>query len=84
VKEIYADFNDITADGTLPLTCAGSVASIAATAGGLADGESVWLTDGELRIQGRVYRRADGSWEGRSDWRFARQSEDAREDPDRG
>lgn len=72
MKEIYADFNDIAADGTLPLTCAGSVASILGLKEPLADGEEVWFTDGELRARGRVYRRKDGSWEGRSDWKFLR------------
>ncbi len=70
MKEIYADFNDVAADGTLPLTCAGSVASIAKLKEAPMDGEEVWFTDGELRIKGRVYRRKDGTWEGRSDWSF--------------
>ncbi len=69
MKEVYADFNDIAADRTLPLSCAGSVASITKL-GGLVDGEEVWFTDGELRARGRVVRRPDGSWEGRSDWKF--------------
>ena len=72
MKEVYADFNDIAADGTLVLTCAGSVASIASLQGSLENGEEVWFTDGELRVKGRVFRRQDGAWEGRSDWNFAR------------
>jgi len=70
MKEIYADFNDIDADGTLPLTCKGSLDSIAQIDGGLVDGEEVWFTDGELRTRGRVFRSKQGIWEGRSDWRF--------------
>lgn len=69
MKEIYADFNDIAADGTLPLTCSGSIESIAKLREPLSDGEEVWLTDGELRAPARVFRR-EGFWEGRSDWRF--------------
>jgi hypothetical protein len=68
MKEIYADFNDIADDGALPLTCAGSVASIEVLDDGLVDGEEVVFTDGELRVAGRVYKRSDGSWEGRADW----------------
>ena len=70
MKKVYADFNDIAADGSLPLTCAGSVSSIATLEGGLDEGEEVWFTDGELRVRGHVFRRSDGSWEGRSDWKF--------------
>jgi hypothetical protein len=70
MKEIYADFNDIAADGTLPLTCAGSVTSIAGLKERLTDGEVVWLSDGDLRVKARLYQRHDGSWEGRSDWQF--------------
>lgn len=69
MKEVYADFNDIGNDGVLPLTCAGSVASIASLGGALTDGECVWLTDGELRARGRVHRTANG-WEARSAWHF--------------
>jgi hypothetical protein len=70
MRKIYADFNDIAADGTLPLTCAGSAESIVKLDTPLADGEEVLLTDGELKASARVFRRADGTWEGRSDWRF--------------
>lgn len=70
MKEIYADFNDFAADGTLSLTCVGSAKSIASLKEGLEDGEEVWFTDGELRVKGRVFQRMDGSWEGRSDWSF--------------
>lgn len=70
MKEVYADFNDITANGTLPLTCNGSVESIANLKEGLKDGEDVWLTDGELRVIGRVFRCKDGSWEAQSEWLF--------------
>jgi hypothetical protein len=72
MKEIYADFNDLTNDRVLFLTCAGSVACIAELEGTLAEGEEVWFSDGELRVRGRVYRTPDGSWEGRSDWQFVR------------
>lgn len=70
MKEIYADFNDFAADGTLPLTCSGSLASIATFENVLLDGEGVWFSDGEMRARGRIFRRPDGTWEGRSDWRF--------------
>ena len=67
-KNLCADFNDIATDGTLPLTCAGSVTSIARLEEELEDGEEVWLTDeGGLRVRGRVFRQ-DGSWEVCSDW----------------
>jgi hypothetical protein len=72
MKEVYADFNDIAADGTLPLTCAGSVASIANLKEPLQEGEVVWLTDGGLRVSACVARRSDGSWEAHSDWKFLR------------
>ena len=68
MKELYADFNDIAADGALPLTCVGSVQSIAKVADGLKDGEEVLLSDGELRVVVRVHRCPDGSWEARADW----------------
>lgn len=71
MKEIYADFNDFAANGALPLTCAGSLSSLAQV-DTLEDGEEVWLTDGELKVKARVYQRADGSWEGRSEWSFQR------------
>ena len=70
MKEVHADFNDIAADGSLPLTCAGSMSSIATLPGGLEEGEEVWFADGELCARGRVFRRSDGSWEGRSQWKF--------------
>lgn len=72
MKELYADFNDIAADGFLPLTSVGSVESIAGLGGALEEGEKVCLTDGDLRVVAHVYRRPDGSWEARSDWEFAR------------
>jgi hypothetical protein len=71
VKELYADFNNIAADGTLPLTSVGSVESIAGVGGALRDGEEVCLTDGELRVVAHVHRQPDGSWEARSDWEFS-------------
>lgn len=70
MKEIYADFNDVAADGTLPLTCAGSRASIEALSDALKEGEEVKLSDGELVTVGTVHRRNDGTLEARSDWKF--------------
>jgi hypothetical protein len=70
VKQVYADFNEIEADGLLPLACAGSVASIAELEQELRDGEEVCFTDGEAFAVGRVHRHVDGSWEGRSKWEF--------------
>lgn len=72
MKGIYADFNDIAADGTLPLTCSGSIESIAMLDNELQEGEEVLLTDGELRVVARVYRRPNGSWGAWSDWKFER------------
>ena len=71
MKQIYADFNDIAADGTLPLTCKGSVDSIAALPEPMEDGEDVVLSDDELSIVAQVFQRDDGSWEARSDWVFS-------------
>ena len=72
MRQIYADFNDIDAAGVLPLTCQGSVASIAAQEDALREGEEVHLSDGELAATAWVSRRSDGSWEARSTWRFVR------------
>ena len=70
MKEIYADFNDIAEDDMLPLTCRGSVASIAKLKEPLQDGETVWLTDGELRILATVHLQPNGTWRAESDWDF--------------
>lgn len=70
MKEVYADFNNIEADGALSLACVGSVESIAALEDGLEEGEEICLTDGELRARGRVFRRRDGLWEVRPGWTF--------------
>ena len=70
MKRLYADFNNIAADGTLTLSCWGSVDSIAALVQPLTDGEEVMLSDDDLEVVARVYQRDDGSWEARSDWRF--------------
>ncbi len=70
-ERIYADFNNIAADGTLPLTCRGSVDSIAGLEEPFRGGEEVCLSDGELQVVARVFCRGDGSWAARSDWAFA-------------
>jgi hypothetical protein len=70
VKSIYADFNDLAADGTLPLTCAGSVESIRMLSEPLTPGETVLLTDGELSALATVSLRLDGAWEATADWTF--------------
>jgi hypothetical protein len=69
-KTLYADFNDVAADGSLPLSCQGSVASIAALVTPIDDGEDVWLSDGDLLACGKACRRPDGSWEVQPGWRF--------------
>jgi len=70
MKRLYADFNNFAANGTLPLTCNGSVDSIAAPNRELCSGEEVVLSDDEMEVVARVFRLDDGSWEARSDWRF--------------
>lgn len=70
MKTIYADFNDVDADGTIPLICQGSVSSIAALEEPLREGEEVWLSDDYLRVIGRVFLSSDGSWSCSSNWRF--------------
>jgi hypothetical protein len=70
VRQVYADFNNIDADGSLPLTSAGSVASIAELEPELRDGEEVCLADGKVFAVGCVHRRIDGTWEARSQWEF--------------
>jgi len=71
MKEIYADFNDIDSESTLPLTCAGSRTSIEKLIIGLKDGERVRLTDGELWVIATVRRSDDGSWVAHSSWQFS-------------
>ena len=68
--ELYADFNDIAADGTLPLTAEGSVAAIAALGAHLREAQRVRLSDGELVTLATVHQRDDGTWEARSNWEF--------------
>ncbi len=70
MRELYADFNDFAANGTLPLTCSGSIESIRRLAEPLQEGEEVWLTDGEIRTRAWVHQYSDGSWEARSSWDF--------------
>ena len=70
MKELYADFNDVAADRTPPLTCVGSRESINALPEALKEGEEVKLTDGELVAVATVHRREDGTWEARSNWEF--------------
>ena len=70
MKRLYADFNDIGATGILPLTCKGSVDSLAALDSDLCSGEEVVLSDNEVEVVARVFLLAAGSWEARSDWRF--------------
>lgn len=70
MKRIYADFNDIDEMGVLSLTCQGSLDSIAQLSEMLQEGEEVCLSDSELEVIGRVFRRHDGSWEARSTWAF--------------
>lgn len=72
MREIYADFNNIAADGTLALTCDGSRNSIEALTNPLSEQERVWLSDGELRVQATVHLTDAGSWIARSDWSFVR------------
>lgn len=67
---LYADFNNFAIDGTLPLTCSGSVASIATLTTPLRDGARVWLSDGELWVEANVFRRDDGTLEARGGWEF--------------
>ena len=70
MKELYADFNDVAADRTLPLTCVGSRESIDALTEALKEGEEVQLTDGELVAVATVHRRQDGMWEACANWEF--------------
>lgn len=71
LKRLYADFNDFAVDGSLPFTCKGSIDSIAELDDDLSNGEQIVLSDGEMEVIARLVRRDDGSWEARSDWRFA-------------
>jgi len=70
MRTIYADFNDFAKDGTLPLTCSGSIKSIISLDTPLTDGEEVILTDGDLIVIAQVFRLTNGTWEGRSNWKF--------------
>jgi hypothetical protein len=68
--EIYADFNDVAADETLPLTCLGSVQSLDLVANRIYEGIVVILTDGELRAEASLSKATNGSWYAKSDWVF--------------
>ena len=81
MKQVYADFSDISVDGSLPLTCAGSIASIAEVEEALRDREEVCFTDGERFAVGRVLRRADGTWEGHSTWQLVHLPPPGLDDP---
>ncbi len=62
MRVVYADFNNFDEHGTLPLTCAGSQASIRRLGAPLVDGEPVILSDGELMIVANVQQRPTGTW----------------------
>lgn len=67
---IYADFNDVDADGTLPLYCQGSVESIDALHTPPREGEWAWLTDGELWTTARLHRNSTGLYQATGKWEF--------------
>ena len=71
MKRLYADFNDFAADQTLPLTCGGSIDSIAALPEPLQEGEEVMLSDGDVEVVARVFRHKGGGWEARATWIFS-------------
>jgi hypothetical protein len=71
MRTVYADFNDIDEFGVLPLTCRGSLESLAALQPPPAEEEEVWLSDGEMRVVARLFLRPEGYWEARSKWKFA-------------
>ena len=75
-RVLYADFNDFDLEGDLPLTCAGSVRSIAALDEPLAEGETIILSDGEMRTVARVRRVSDGTWLAYGDWVFVKEGQD--------
>jgi hypothetical protein len=66
--ELYADFNDAAADGSLPLTSFGSLRSIAGVKNKLAEGLVVFLTDGDLSANATLGKAADGTWYARPGW----------------
>ncbi len=70
MKRLYADFNNFAADDTLPLTCKGSVDSIAALDRELRSGEEVVLSDDDVEVVARVFQLDDGSWEARGAWKY--------------
>lgn len=71
MKRIYADFNDFAADQSLPLTCRGSIDSIASLSEPLQEGEEVLLSDGEVGVVARVFQHKNGLWEARASWHFS-------------
>ncbi len=70
MKTIYADFNDVAEDGSIPLTSAGSVASISSLITPPAVGERVWLTDGELWALAMVSRLGQSDWCADAGWQM--------------
>ena len=73
MKTIYADFNNIDANGVLPLISNGSVESLKEQLDPVAENELVILSDGELWVYAHISTGADGVLEARSDWQFSRQ-----------
>jgi hypothetical protein len=67
MREIWADFNARAENNTLHLVSKGSLVSIAKLAEPLDEGEHVWLTDGELRVEAQVFFEKD-HWMATSTW----------------
>jgi hypothetical protein len=81
MKTIYADFNDLAADGALPLSCSGSRQSIANLGVGVSPGDRVWLTDGELWVEARLFLCGDGVWEARGEWKYRTEKPEGADEP---
>lgn len=86
MKTIYADFNDISDDGVLPLSCQGSIESLRMQSAQPLEGEEVWLSDGELWVRATLHCLGGDAYEARSEWNFRTappQEVHRSDDPDR-
>lgn len=70
MKIIHVDYNNITNDGSLPLTSPAVLQEISALENPLENQELVYLIDDDIWTIAMVFQEPDGSWTARPRWIF--------------